>query len=787
MELSIDRKPCDLGAEKIALPGYEAAKLADAEAAREGRSLTLTIPATPRNDLLAGFARDPHTAERFNAAPHTAELSAEGSVLLAGAVRMLSASDRGYRIEIRDGGAGWAKNAARRMFNTLGVDYHAALTPATILASWTDDSPVKFFPIRRDEYPQHNSSSDLLPAQRFLTVDDYHPFLHVATLVETIFAEAGYRIESRFMQSEPFRSLYMSGAYASRDTAALAARMGFFARRLSPATAKADFSGRVAANPNTALNSVGNIVQTATPLTPDADGEPVPGLSNNGGCFGIDRGNIVFTPTTDVSAGFEYYLKYTTDHLIQSRERLKGFDSVYLGTGADMRFELTNRYEDQRDAISAGHSYMAIVFDHAQGRQYRLSYTSNGAADTLWAEFSARTAQVATPAAGIVAKPMLQVRSGTDWIPYAGDWALYDGYITERGQTTVELRVRTAAERLSPSSPKYFNRIYFHGAEEGMSLTLHKECSLQPRFSSAPGYGQVVTFADVARHRVRQSELLDALQHLFNLRFHTEEATKTVRIEPADDFFAAGPAADWRSKTDFSQPVVLADIAPEVHQRRTWSYLAGDGAVTRLEAEAESPFGAWSVTTDSFAAKEGEKELRNPLFRPTLSTTGGYADAPSAVIMQVGDRDDAQEDGTNFTPRIVRYAGMHPLPGNERWGFPSGRAEYPLAAFHFAGDDAAAGFTLCFEDRDGVQGLHRRYDRQVAQEAAGQRITLSLRLAPHELESLFTPGTGAPDLRSTFLLDTGQGTVRATLHAIEDYDPQAASIRCTFTRLTDKG
>ncbi|MFR6352054.1 MAG: hypothetical protein ACLUNN_07055 [Alistipes finegoldii] len=413
MELNIDGKPCDLGSERIAVPGYAAAALADVEAAREGRSLTLTIPATMRNDALAGFARDPHTAERFNATLHTAELTAEGSVMLSGTVRMLSASDEGYRIEIRDGGAGWAKNAARRMFNALGVDFRAALTPETILAGWTDDSPVKFFPIRRDEYPQRNSPTDLLPAQRLLTVDDYHPFLHVATLVETIFGEAGYRIESRFMESELFRSLYMSGAYASRDTAALAARMGFFARRLSSATAKADYSGRVAANPNTALNSVGNIVETATPQTPDADGEPVPGLSNNGGCFGFDRGNIVFTPTTEVSAGFEYYLKYTTDHVIQSRQRLKGFDSVYLGTGADMRFSLANRYEDRRGGIAQNRSYTAIVFDHAEGRQYRLSYTRNGTADTLWSEFAARTAQVVTPAAGSVANPVLQVRSGT--------------------------------------------------------------------------------------------------------------------------------------------------------------------------------------------------------------------------------------------------------------------------------------------------------------------------------------------------------------------------------------
>ena len=74
---------------------------------------------------------------------------------------------------------------------------------------------------------------------------------------------------------------------------------------------------------------------------------------------------------------------------------------------------------------------------------------------------------------------------------------------------------------------------------------------------------------------------------------------------------------------------------------------------------------------------------------------------------------------------------------------------------------------------------------QVRREASRERIILSLRLAPHEFESLFTPGTGMPDLRSVFRLDTGGEEIRATLHAIESYDPQAASARCTFTRLSE--
>lgn len=785
MELKIDTRICDLGAGGCVVPGYDATALADVQAGRAGRSLKITLPATARNDDAVCSAGDPHTAVRFNAARHKAELTAGGAVLLAGTVRLLEVSQAGYTLEIRDGGAQWAENAARRMFNALGIEYAAELTPTAICTSWTDPSPVKFFPIHRDEYPQQNGSGDLLPAERLLSVDDYHPFLQVAALVEEIVTEAGYRIRSRFFASEFFRSLYMSGAYSSRDTAAAAARMGFFARRLAPVTAAANHLGRVYADPKAIYNTVGNLVETATPQSTDADGEPVAGLFNNGNCFTQQNGKIVFTPPTEVSVGFEYYLRYTTDHRILSRTQLRGFDTLYLNPGARMPFTLANRYDDRRTGIVPNYTYLVLVFGHAEGAQYRLTYTRNGVAGTLWGTLDARAGQLTTPASGTVADPVLSVSSGSSWVPYTGDWALYDGYIGETGQTTVEVRVRTAAESISPTAPKFFDQIYLSGAEEGMTLTLHKECSLQPRFLSSPGFGSQLRFADVAQHRVRQIVLIEALAHLFNLRFYTEPGTRTVWIEPADDFFGAGLEADWSGKTDFSQPVVRTEIVPEIHERREWSYQPGDGAVTRFETQANTTLGRWVFVAKSYAAKQGVQVHLNPLFRPSLDSVGHYLNAPSARILQVGDRDEAEQDGTNFTPRIVRYTGMHPLPKGERWGYPSGEAEYPLAAFHFEGDDRQEGFTLCFEDRDGQTGLHRYYDRQAAQEATRERIALSLRIAPDEYEALFTPGTGAADIRSVFRIDTGAGAVRATLSAIGPYDPAAASVRCTFTRLIE--
>lgn len=785
MQLLLDGERCDLGAASYGVPGYDANKTSDVEAGREGRSLRLELPPTPHNHTLLGDPCDPHTSTRFNAALHTATLQAEDSVLIEGTARLLAASGQGFTLEIRTGGAGWAERAARRMFNTLEIDYRKPLLPATILQSWTDSSPVKFFPIHRDEYPQQNDSLDLLPAERLMTVDDYHPFLHVATLVERMFEESGYRLVSEFFETPFFRSLYMSGAYSTRDTTAAIARMGFHARRLAPVTATASVAGWVYADPKAAINTVGNLVETATPQTLDADGQPIPELYNNGNVLELYNDMLRFVPPTETTVGFEYYLKYTTDHRILTRTQLRGFDSVYLGPGSELRFTLANRYEDRRSAISANHIYRAIVFDHAAGARYRLTYTLDGTAGVLWATFDVRSTTVTTPSSGTPANPVLWVRNGVAWMPYTGDWALYDGHIGETGRTTVELRVRTAAEVVSPSSPKYFYSIHFFGAEAGMALTLHKECSLRPRFQSGPGYGSMLSFADVAQHRIRQSALLEALAHLFNLRFYTEEATRRVFVEPADDFYGAGVEADWRSKTDFSEPVVLEEIAPQIHEVRTWCYREGDGAVTRYETEHDTRIGSWSATAESYATKLGEQTLRNPLFSPTLNSTGHYRNARSAQLPQVGDRDAADDDGTNFTLRIVRYMGMHPLPEGERWGYPSNAAEYPLAAFHFAGDATTAPFTLCFEDRDGAAGLHTYYDRQTAQESTLHRITLSLRLAPHEFAALLAPGTGAPDIRSVFRLDTGGDTVQATLHAIETYDPARGSVRCTFTRIPE--
>lgn len=777
MILTIDRIPCDLAPGLQIAPGYDADRLRSPESARTGRTLTLTLPHTDANDLL--FGRLP----AFNAERHTARLTHDGALLHAGTVRLLAVSDAGYRIDLRSGGAAWAKSAALGRFEELAFGFEGFLTPTDIRTGWTDDRPVKFLPVVRDSYEQRNSPSDLRPVLRMLSPDDYHPFLRLDALVRAIFAEAGYRIESRFMETEWFRSLYMSGAYATRDTAAADKRMGFRAVRLTTASAAADAAGRVYATPYGTGNVVGNLVETATPFTPDETGVVRTDPYDNGNCFGLDDRKIVYRPSAAISAGFEYRLRYTTQHRIATRERLAGFDQVYLGTGDTFAFRLPNRYEDRRHNLRIGTTYRAVVFGGTANGQFRLRYTRNGSAGTLWTDFTGRSATVTTPASGTCSAPALYAGMGDgSWVAWPGDWALYDGYIGEQGETTVELTLRTPAEEVGPTAPKYFNTIHFGGAEEGMRFTLHPGCSVRPLFSPAPAFGTRIATADVTQHPVRQMVLLEALQHLFDLRFYTDEETKTVCIEPSADFWDETREADWRHRTDFAEPVVWQDAALEAHESRTYGYRTGDGATTRLGEAEGTPYASWQATTASAAALEGDEACINPLFCPTLNTAGTLAEAPSARLMQVGDRDDAAGDGVNFAPRIVRYCGLRTLPAGERWNDAGGGTDYPFAAFHWAGDEQTEGFTLCFDDRDGLPGL-RRFHERTERILDRSHVALTLRIEAHEYENLFRPGTGVPDLRWVFRLSTDRGEVRATLRRIERYDPATAAARCIFTLL----
>lgn len=770
------------------------------ETNRTGYCKTVRLPATVRNRSLLGDADRIHAPELFNQQPHTARIEADGFTVIEGSPRLVryesEAGGGSYLLQIIGPGKQWVSLACENMFNEIDIPFEETISESMVRDSWTWEKPVRFFPVLRDTF--RVSSGSIEPTVRMLTFTDYHPFLHVRTLVDAIAAAGGYTIRSDFMDGAPFRSLYMSGRYPEQQTEPFKERMGFLAGRFGDATASADRFGRVYADPLTAVSSVGNLVDTADPDRTQ-DSATVAGVYNRNDCFREDGQRIAYCPVEEVMAGFEYSLAYRTDYRIASREELKCFDRVLLDDDVERRFRVVNRHGDRRTVFHGGWQYRLIVFGHQPGTEYRFSYRriANPAADTADLQpgdyetvrlktFSQRSVLIDVPADEQATEASLEFLSNGTYIPYEGDWALYDGYVAETGQIDIRLTIRSAAREIAPSSPRYFDRVYFGGADQGMNLTLGRRTTLKPIFLPHPCEGSTVRFADVAAHRVRQIDLIGALKQMFNLCFYSDALTGTLYIEPRDDFYRDDTVIDWSDRIDRSRPVTVEELGADLSKLFTLRYQEGDGTVARWDERNKQILGRWSTPILNRFASEGERIYANPLFTPTLNRTGVYPDAPDASLAQVGDRDrtgvPADTENLNFPPKIVRFLGVRTLPDTQRWGWPGYGNEYPEIAFHDPSGDEP--FTLCFEDRDGATGLHGGYDRSIEQYNSGRRITLYLRLNPEDIEPLISPNGLRRDFRALFKLAIEGETVMCRLEEISDYNPSAGSTRCVFLKET---
>lgn len=229
----------------------------------------------------------------------------------------------------------------------------------------------------------------------------------------------------------------------------------------------------------------------------------------------------------------------------------------------------------------------------------------------------------------------------------------------------------------------------------------------------------------------------------------------------------------------------MGDVACRVSATQVLGYESeAGGSVARFNALHDTALGEWEAQIPSYIARDEVSRNNNGIFCPTLSQTEVYDDAPSAAMLSIGNRDDDQISENAI--RIVRYMGLQSLPDGQLWGFPLNDSRYPFAAFHYpyemcesdgaaiVGEEYAAGpdssFTLCFEERDGVEGLHTYYERQRKVEAEGRALCMAIRIAPHELLALQELDIEGPDIRSLYRFTFEGQTIRCRLHAVEGYD-----------------
>lgn len=797
--LKIDSQPIPLWSNTTIegdLFNYNSDHLQDVESTRNGRRTTLSIPASPASREIFGRATELDAVGVFNAEYHHAALYDEDVLLIEGVVHLKSVEQSGqgvssYLIEIRQAASDWAERAALTDIAATKIEYQATLSQQTIADSWGEQSVVRFLPVHHDTYPATTTSTPLTPCERILSVADYHPFLSLSHLLRAIFEDAGYTIQSSWIEGDVARSLMMSGAYSRSEGPAqsyLKAVAGFTAGRSASCSATAMAAGIVYATPLVVQNSVGNFVDSCDATYGDE-------LYNNNSTLTIDEQGITFTPPVAMDVGFDFHLCYTTPYRIATRNRLYCFDRVCIEPSCDVSFEVANPFVDRRNEIASGVEHLLVLFDGEAGQTHRVRFTTPSATGS-WSTFTSTTTRIVAPTSSEQITAEVELYDGAAWSAYTGDWALYQGYVAEVGEIEVEVDIAMAPQALSPSQPKNFSSMYFAGGEPGWELTLLPECRLKPRFGTTPAIGSELDFAAVAQHNIKQIDVVAALQQMFNLCIVTDNKHKRVYIEPYDVMYES-PEVDWRAKILLDGGITRKDAAQEVMLIRQLRYQSeGGGSVDRYNTKQGTSLGAWSAKTNSYIARQGVGRNENRLFCPTITLTEVLDRAPSAAFLSVGNRDSVESQEQKI--RVVRYGGLITLPEGESWGFPSAERLYPFASFHYpAGsteEDGAAmqgkvaiaggdeGFTLCFEDRDGQKGLNSYYRTMYDQQSYGEYITLQIELSPREMVALHEP-TNSFNLLSRYRLQMAGVSFVARIDAITHYDVESHRATIRFARM----
>ncbi len=781
VELWIDGHMCDIDHMPKLPINFDVSRLTDVEGAREGRNIELTLPATPANNALFEASCDAHTSRRFNTEHHTARIEKDGIKIFDGTAYLLEAKMNdgaidSYKIGISEGGAEWIDGVVSGELSDLEIPFSGELNLSTISSSWQGEQAVRFLPVYRGNYLRHYSSTTSLPVERMLLTDDYHPFISVAEMVKEMFAKSGYKLRSRFLDGELGRSLYMSGDYSRSDNAKAKSKSDFFARRASEGVATADHAGMVYASTKYATHSVGAIVDTANPEAVDENGSKMSDTFCLYNSFTKnDDGNICFTPRVSCKVGFLLHLEYSTEYRIRSREHLCGFDTLIGSNEERIEMALPNSYHDYREEPMQNFQYRAFVFDHTENRQYQLQATLTNGISVVVHSWAARSSLMTTPTKAITNLQLFyRDNDGESWIPYTKDWALYAGYIKEEGEIDVEMDFRLSPQDVSAGETLVLDYFRFGGAEQGMQIRLGTATSLRPFFSTVPGYGSPLEFKDIAPRNIRQVDLLSALGDMFNLAFYTDRTRKELLIEPLEELYHDGEV-DWSHRIDRLSEIEISDSGIDLPQTVVLAYLNNDYATQEFNKENETTLGRWEFRNSLYGTKKSTKRLGNRLFSTTLNASNIVGSAPSASIMQVGDiggEDDNYE--VPFTPRIVCYKGMRPLPKGESWGITVRLDSYPYATFV---DEST---NLCFEPRNGIEGLNRYYRPMLQRQQESQLITLKLRLTTAEMATLFTADGRKPSLRTLFRFNIRGESLPFRLAKIEAWDTENNIVQCTF-------
>ncbi len=181
---------------------------------------------------------------------------------------------------------------------------------------------------------------------------------------------------------------------------------------------------------------------------------------------------------------------------------------------------------------------------------------------------------------------------------------------------------------------------------------------------------------------INQLDFIKGIKDLFNLYFLSDVDTRTVFIEPRDEFYKSR-AIDWTDKFDKSKDEIITYLNDKLKKKITYRYQddSNDGWVQQIESENDIIIASNEITNPNKFVKD-EQNAGTNLFAPTIMRPFDFIGLLISKVPTLNKdailHPDISEKTTNFKTRILYFDSVRTTETGESWFFEGvERTDYP--------------------------------------------------------------------------------------------------------------
>jgi hypothetical protein len=727
---------------------FNSGDLRDPSKKTTGYSKTFELPASAHNNrVLNTIIGNTSDKQSLDIGWNKARISVNGIVVFNGFARIekgVTGSGGRYSCHILQDPSYWPELIADKKLCDLSFPTHTK-NFTNIVNSWSSNVDIQPY-----VYPAISYGEWAGGANGVRGFSDFHPAVYAKAIVDRIFGDIGYTVNSDFFNSQFFKKLiipYTSG----EDYVETGGAFG----------ANGDYFGEARLAPN--------------------DGSNMPDIDNTG-LFGSCESEY-YRPVLTVTEGLDY-MSAGSPGSIQG-----GYTVPFTGRYT-VYYRATVEISQCTSNVNSG---MYAAWAHCNGQTIGTE-TLGGYGNACNYQYYEIDDNVGPPGFNIDGSEYEDEDAGN-----SGEQTCWWSKMVDGGDPTTKSFQFDADFTVGDKI-----QVGFYGKNNSDGCTAY--CNIEDQvFQVYPTVDNVFVppteagLSSALGCGVKQKEFLKGLTEMFNLYWTADSEAKTVDVEPYNDFYGSGNMVDWTKKID-TKSVTDKYIIQELAKETRFGYKIdnNDNLVEQYMNSMDRELWDMRHTNEDLYRKE-YTEMGTTVFSPTfrLFTGGGgaartftynYNDNPPTIPAMWGggtntsiwgyfNNANRPEREFDFNIRILNYHGLSPNTGSWRLTMDDGAESSNLYSYPYAytyneehAADAEYDDNLAWHDKGSgdtfQRGLFNRYWGRLFDKISGGAM---LRTCMMDLNST---DISRFDFRDIIKIDEEGGTCTYwTVNKIIDYQP----------------